>query len=547
MARFSKQFIKELNLKENILDLISAHVPLQQRGKYHVGLCPFHNEKTPSFTVSTERNSFYCFGCHEKGSPLDFLIKYHKLGFIEAIEKLAKRQGIKLPTQKTDRIQIIFDNINKFCQEELRKNTQALQYLKSRSLSISTINFFSIGFMPMNSIKKILAVGKCSKKDLIDIGIINPQSNKNRFSNRVLIPIKNKMGYTVGYGGRSLQDNIQPKYINSPETNYFKKGELIYGLDNISNQKHLILVEGYMDVIGLYEQKIQNAIAILGTSISPLHIEKLIKIASRVTICFDGDVAGNKAAYKAALLCLPFLGPFCQFDILQLPNEHDPDSYTREYGRENFIAKLKRCSSIYDIIYQNILGDNKLETAQEKSKFRHEIMQLSSKIKDKDFKNEFITGGIKLIREGIIVDQINFESQSSWVDQLIQNIVKYPKFLHQLELIEKQQLITLESNQRDLLIVKFMSKAILEKQIITSSNLLEECKNDRTLKKLKSLLENPTTLSEEEQFSEFKRGIEKINKIELNEEKSKLLAQSKIRSLTKTERDRLLEIIDQTK
>ena len=315
-----QDFIDDLVQRIDVVEVIGNRIEIKKAGKEYKGLCPFHTEKTPSFTVSQDKGFYHCFGCGAHGTALGFLIDFDRLTFIEAIEELAKIAGIMIPKTRQDRsdslknksLQNLLLELTSHYITNLSKSKKAIEYLKTRGIDGKTAKKFSIGFSK-NSWDEVLKKFGTSEKNianLYDCGLTVKKDDGgyyDRFRNRIMFPIKNFKGNVVGFGGRII-DEGEPKYLNSPETQLFKKGELLYGLfeskEFLRSSNHVILVEGYTDVISLANNGFKNSLSTLGTATTDTHIKKAFRFADKITFCFDGDDAGKKAAWKACEICL---------------------------------------------------------------------------------------------------------------------------------------------------------------------------------------------------------------------------------------------------
>ena len=316
-GRISQHFIDDLLARTDVVDVIDSLVPLKKKGANYSACCPFHNEKTPSFTVSQDKQFYHCFGCGVSGSAIGFLMDYSHLDFVEAVEELASRAGVEVvreqgivndkPKRDLSPLLQLNEDASQFYQQQLRSHKtsqRASEYLKGRGLSGETAKTFQLGYAPTGWDNLMLALGKTegSLADLRELGLIVSNDNKktyDRFRERIMFPIRNKRGQTIGFGGR-VMDDAEPKYLNSPETPLFHKGREVYGLFEAlkasSKLQRLLLVEGYLDVISLYQQGITNSVAALGTAITREHIDLLFRSVSELVICMDGDSAGQKAS-----------------------------------------------------------------------------------------------------------------------------------------------------------------------------------------------------------------------------------------------------------
>ncbi len=362
-GRIPEQFIDDLVSRTDIVDLIETYLPLRKAGKEFQTLCPFHGEKTPSFTVSREKQFYHCFGCGVHGTAIGFLMAYRNLEFLEAVEELADTAGMEVPrdthiqkTSNTKEIFQILEHAEVFYKRQLRTaqaKEKAITYLKKRGISGETAKVFGIGFAPggwrnllEDMTKNITTEEKLEKSGLI----IKKESSGyyDRFRDRIIFPIHDKRGRVLGFGGRVI-DEGEPKYLNSPETEVFHKGTELYGLKQAVASGHLeslIVVEGYMDVVALYQFGIKNCVATLGTAVTSAHLDKLFRHSAKIIFCFDGDKAGKRAAWKGLELSLTKLQGSRQVEFCFLPDGHDPDSAVREFGADGFFS----ASKVYGLI-----------------------------------------------------------------------------------------------------------------------------------------------------------------------------------------------------
>ena len=395
-GRFSKQLLARLNQSIDIVQTISKHVQLKRNGNRYLGLCPFHNEKTPSFVVTPDKKMFYCFGCHEHGGVIDFTMKINQLSFPETIHQLAKEAGITIESNESSDYEC-FDKLTHWCQKNLIKQNTILQQLKDRDLDEHCIKTFKIGFMPSIQPSSLCKLLNCKPETLISIGITNNLNNTNRFRQRIIFPICDAYGQVIAFGGRSINTNQLPKYINSPETKHFKKNSVIYNKHNAKKQGAIILVEGYMDVIKLHRHGFKSAVALMGTSFNEERIQNLLSSTRKLYICYDGDAAGQTATNKISLMCLKFLGPDCEIFIIRLSANQDPDSYIDNYGNDAFNQKIMNAKSLSEDIMMQATKTYPLNDTINKSRFKQYFIKLSESIKDTIFKKDFKALGFKIL------------------------------------------------------------------------------------------------------------------------------------------------------
>ncbi|HEY0721641.1 MAG TPA: DNA primase [Gammaproteobacteria bacterium] len=356
-GRIPQNFIDDLLARADIVEIIDARVPLKKAGRDFVACCPFHNEKTPSFSVSPSKQFYHCFGCGAHGTAIGFLMEYDHLEFVEAIKELAKHLGVPMPetreltpAEQSRRVQEenIYDVLAeaaRFYQAQLRHHPQAPQaidYLKNRGLSGEIAKEFAIGYAPTGWNNLLQALGQPRLKLLIDAGlVIEKEDGKyyDRFRERIMFPIRDRRGRVIGFGGRVLGDGT-PKYLNSPETAVFHKGRELYGLyearQSVKDWSRVLVVEGYMDTVALAQYGIHNVVATLGTAVTPEHLDLLFRNTSEVVFCFDGDRAGRQAAWRGLENALPAMHDGRQVRFIFLPEGEDPDTLVRRIGADEF-------------------------------------------------------------------------------------------------------------------------------------------------------------------------------------------------------------------
>lgn len=375
-GRIPQNFIDDLLARVNIVDIIDGRVKLKKAGKNYSGLCPFHQEKSPSFSVSPDKQFYYCFGCGAGGNAIGFLMEYERLDFPQAVEEVAKLVGVDVPREAqidsktpSQRAQLdILDQISAYYEEMLKghsDNQRAISYLTHRGLSGKVAKFFSLGYAPpgWSNLLQRFADSNQKKALLEESGMLihneEKQSHYDRFRDRIMFPIRDVRGRVVAFGGRVLGDE-KPKYLNSPETDTFHKSRELYGLYEARKltQKltRIVIVEGYMDVISLTQFGITYAVATLGTAATAQHLERLFKTVSEVIFCFDGDAAGRKAAQRALETTLPVIRDGLQARFMFLPEGEDPDSLVRSEGKEGFEARLDEALPFSEFFFKS-LGD----------------------------------------------------------------------------------------------------------------------------------------------------------------------------------------------
>jgi DNA primase len=382
-----QDFIQQLLGRVDIVEVVGRHVQLRRAGANFLGLCPFHGEKSPSFTVSPSKQFYHCFGCGAHGSAIGFLMEHAGLGYVDAIRDLARDAGLAVPevgradaaeaarqAARQGDLTRLMTEVARFYRERLRDTTRAIEYLKGRGMTGEMAARFGIGYAPAQWRALEAMTGDYDGPALLDAGLVidnrdeSGQSRRyDRFRDRIMFPIRNARAQIVGFGGRVI-DSGEPKYMNSPETAVFSKGREIYGVfesrEGIRRENCVVVVEGYMDVVMLACHGVDNAVATLGTATTADHLRKLVRLADRLVFAFDGDAAGRKAAWRALETSLPFVADDRRIDFLFLPAEHDPDSFVREQGASAWRDRLNRTTSLSEHLISSLVSELDLEQAE---------------------------------------------------------------------------------------------------------------------------------------------------------------------------------------
>ena len=378
MARIPENFVQDLLARTDLVELIDARVPLKKTGRNYSACCPFHQEKTPSFTVAPDKQFYYCFGCGASGNAVGFLMEYEHMNFPEAVKQLASRAGMEVPEsrpetaadkQRKDRLQSLYDLLSRaerFYSQQLRQapeKQKAVSYLKNRGLSGEIAKTFAIGFAPPGYDNLItgLSLTESALEQALTAGLLVRREDTGRvydkFRDRIIFPIRDSRGRTIGFGGRVLGDG-KPKYLNSPETPVFHKGQELYGLwewrQSRDRSDRLYVVEGYMDVIALTQHGVPNVVATLGTATTEDHARKLFRQVNEVILCFDGDKAGVRAAWRALESLLPALDDGKQVRFLFLPDGEDPDTLVRTQGPEALRALTDQADTLSTYLFRHL-------------------------------------------------------------------------------------------------------------------------------------------------------------------------------------------------
>ena len=397
MALIPQSFIADLLNRVDIVDVVGQHVKLKKAGANYQGLCPFHSEKSPSFSVSPTKQFYHCFGCGAHGSAISFLMEYSGLGYVDAIEDLARSAGLDVPreertandvarAQQAMALSEVMSSAADWYRQQLKGNTRAVEYLKGRGLTGEIAKRYALGYAPDGWQGLEAVFGPYTNdevaKTLVEGGLLIqgeqsegvPVKRYDRFRDRIMFPIRNPKGQTIGFGGRIL-DQGEPKYLNSPETPLFSKGNTLYGLfearQAIRAQEYVLVCEGYMDVVALAQLGFPNAVATLGTACTANHVRMLLRQTDKVVFSFDGDSAGQRAAQRALEACLPLMSDDKEIRFLFLPTEHDPDSYVRAYGATAFEKVIKEAMSISSFFFKVVSEDHELTTPEGRAHTHH--------------------------------------------------------------------------------------------------------------------------------------------------------------------------------
>jgi DNA primase len=391
-GRIPKEFIDQLLSRVDIVDVIGARVPLKKAGREYMACCPFHNEKTPSFTVSPTKQFYHCFGCGVHGSAISFLMEYEHLEYVEAIEALARTAGVPVPREGADdapkrkrtdqNLYALMEDAAVWFQSQLKQSPAALEYLQQRGLSEAVSARFGLGYSPAGWDNLGKKLGHYGESKLLASGMsIRNEVGRvyDRFRERIMFPIRDRRGRAIGFGGRVL-GNETPKYLNSPETEIFHKGAELYGLfearSHTRKLERLLVVEGYMDVIALAQYDITYAVATLGTATTPEHIRQLLRLVPEVVFCFDGDRAGRDAAWRALENALPELRDDKEIRFLFLPQGEDPDTQIRRIGKEAFEMGLASALALSDYLLAGLKGQFNISTREGKARLLSEGLKL---------------------------------------------------------------------------------------------------------------------------------------------------------------------------
>ena len=390
-------FIQDLLARVDIVDLVDGYVPLKKAGANYAACCPFHNEKSPSFTVSPTKQFYHCFGCGAHGTAIGFVMEYQGLGFVDAVKELASRAGMQVPEsegrglkdEKPGQTRTLIDLMARAAQyykEQLKASPRAIEYCKKRGLSGEVAARFGLGYAPdgWQNLQAVFPDYNADELKLAGLVIENDAGRRyDRFRDRLMIPIINQKGEIIAFGGRII-DQGEPKYLNSPETPLFEKGREVFGLPQarqaLRDTDTAIVTEGYMDVIALAQNGVGNAVATLGTATTATHVTKLLRQVDRIVFCFDGDNAGRKAAWRALENSLEALADNKRLGFVFLPQDEDPDSYIRSYGKAEFDRLVQQAMPLSDFLLRELAQRCDLTSSEGKAQLIYEAKPLLLKL-----------------------------------------------------------------------------------------------------------------------------------------------------------------------
>ncbi|WP_295550425.1 DNA primase [Limnohabitans sp. Rim8] len=415
-----QSFIQELLSRVDVVDIVGKYVQLKKGGANFMGLCPFHGEKSPSFSVSPTKQFFHCFGCGKNGNAIGFLMEHAGMTFIEAVKDLAQQTGMQVPEEqqspedraraaaakaKQDSLSDVLEKAGEAYRDQLKITPHAIDYLKGRGLSGQIAKRFGLGYAPEGWRSLASIFPKYDDPLLAESGlvIVNEEDDKryDRFRDRIMFPIRNIKGECIGFGGRVIGSGT-PKYLNSPETPVFHKGRELYGLyearEALHSAGYVLVTEGYMDVVALAQLGFANAVATLGTACTPEHVQKLFRFTDSVVFSFDGDSAGRRAARKALDGALPYATDVRSIKFLFLPDEHDPDSYVREFGQDAFAEQIKQAMPLSRFLIEAASAECDLQTAEGRARLSSQARPLWQLLPEGALKQQLLSELAQLIQ-----------------------------------------------------------------------------------------------------------------------------------------------------
>jgi len=441
MPFIDRDFINDLSDRVDIVGLINKRVPLKKAGKDYKACCPFHEEKTPSFTVVPNKQIFHCFGCGESGGAIDFIKKFDHLDFVEAVEVLASESGISVVYDQNvkpvdtrfKRYRELMSEVNEYYQIQLKcsvAKARAVDYAKKRGISGTIAKRFELGYAPpgWSNLHEHHKTDGEKLLDLDTLGMLVAKKDKegdyyDRFRDRLMFPIHNAKGNVIGFGGRVLSDKDNPKYLNSPETPLFSKSKELYGLYHCRKHSrkidYILVVEGYMDVIALHQHGITTAVATLGTATTPAHLQTLIRATDTIVFCFDGDKAGRAAAWKALQISLPAMTAGLMIKFLLLPDGEDPDTLIQSESVKAFSRRIEKAQTLSSFLFDHIKSEVPFETIEGKTLFLERASSHINLVTYSVYRQQLIEGLSQVIGQDVshvekVINQNEYSEQPTY-------------------------------------------------------------------------------------------------------------------------------------
>ncbi len=528
--KYPKEYLDEIKLRLKVSQIVSKSVQLKKRGKEFIGLSPFKNEKSPSFTVNDEKEFYHCFSSGEHGNIFDFLMKTKSIGFGEAVKILAAEAGMQpyrfsnFDKKKDLRFQTyknIYKEYSDYFYKELfdPNNKEALDYLNKRSLDKNTIEEFKIGYVPWKNNFYQNLLKKYSEEDINLTGLYykHDKSGKyiDRFNSRIIFPVNNISGDPIAFGGRIIKESKLAKYINSPETEFYKKGSMIFNLDKAkacrSETNEVIIVEGYIDVVSVYSKGIKNVIANSGTALTDRQINIIWKFFSNPIICLDGDKSGQDAALRIAEKLFPIINEENKIYFSIMPEGNDPDDYIKQNGKENFLSLLKEKTIIQNYIWNYHLTKIDRNNPFEVSKFEKEIKKMCYLIKDETLKKYVLEDFLEKIKKltPIQSKRGNYESFQKYKNKQNYQILNETKTLHK----KNSHFSKIQIKEFSILFIMINYPQIVLKKVEDISKIIFLSEKNESLKKIiiSSLLEGDNREKIQSKIStDYKKLIEEI-------------------------------------
>ncbi|EDP45763.1 DNA primase [Rickettsiella grylli] len=576
IAPIPQEFINELLARVDIVQLIDARVPLRKKGKNYIACCPFHSEKTPSFTVTPEKQFYYCFGCAISGNAFNFLMDYEKLSFLEAVSILAESLGMEIPHaakqqevyKDSANLYTLLEEVAQFYANERQQNKTVRYYLKQRNLSDEIMTQFRLGYAPLGW-DTLLKAFKKETERLLTVGLLIKKSKGqgyyDRFRDRVLFPIRDRKGRVIGFGGRTVTQG-EPKYLNSPETLLFHKGKELYGLYEVfQHNRHverILVVEGYMDVLALFQAGFPFAVATLGTAMSRDQLSRLMSHTQEIIFCFDGDSAGKKAAWRVLEQSLALLTDGYIFRFLCLPHGEDPDSFIQKKGADEFMTFMEQAQSLTEFLFSGLLAQVDITQLEGKARLAKLAVPLIEKVTQGIMQYKLFEQLARLVNIDVMtlkkitthttnhplktmqkkINPVSKVNRFSPMRLAIALLIQFPHIAQSLSDKQCQILNTLKLPGSDLLVQLF--SVIKQQPELTSAMLLEYWRDDEVhYKILKQLMGYSITIPKSGVQAEFDDLLKFLKKSVIENQIDNLLQQGKQTGLNVQEKKQLYHLM----
>ncbi|MFK7888236.1 MAG: DNA primase [Gammaproteobacteria bacterium] len=568
MSRIPQHFIDEVVARTDIVEIITSRVPLKKAGREFKACCPFHDEKSPSFTVSPSKQFYHCFGCGEHGTAIGFLMAYERLAFVEAIEELAGALGMEVPTEVTknrpsDDLYQLLGRAADYYQHALKDHGDAIEYLKNRGVTGEIAKVFGIGFAPDTWDAVMKALKDAEVPRLVAAGLIKARDDNSgyydRFRGRIMFPIRDHRGRCVAFGGRAMSDN-GPKYLNSPETDVFHKGRELYGLyearQSRTDLSQLLVVEGYMDVVGLAQYGVRNAVATLGTATTVDHLKRLFRIANEVIFAFDGDRAGRKAAWRALNMSLSEIRDGRQIRFLFLPDGEDPDSMIREEGETAFRERLSNATPLSEFLLDHLASEVDTTSMDGLARMAELSRPLIAQIPQGVYR-DMLTARVAE-RIGLTSDQLADHVPASPVRQkapprrsrpsrqrtplvgrAISLLLHYPATAENAELPDNLSYTAIPGAD----VLTTLLEQLRESPHLNTAAILERWREHKFFERLNDLASAEMLMNAKQAVAELNGLLTKLSEHETDQRREELLAKSRESGLSETEKSELAELL----
>lgn len=565
MHSIPRTFIDELITRCDLIELIDARVPLKKAGQQYTACCPFHSEKSPSFHVSPIKQVYYCFGCGASGNVISFLMNYERLDFPTAIEVLAAQAGMDIP-RSTENISkrpkpaadlyTLLDSSAKYYQQQLAAHPIAIEYLKQRGMTGETAKKFRVGYAPAGWDHLLKHQGIQQSNALLAVGLLSEndqQRRYDRFRNRILFPIRDQRGRIIGFGGRVIQPNDTPKYLNSPETPVFQKSKELYGLYEAQQVHHnlprILVVEGYMDVVMLAQHGIDYAVATMGTATTPQHLQRLMSLTNEIIFCFDGDAAGQKAGWRALETALPLLKSGTDIRFLLLPPGEDPDSIVRKEGKDGFTARIQHATSLSDFFFNQLIAESDLSQIHGRAKLANLAHPLIQQIPDQVFQHLMLDRLSQLVRMDI--SQLKKDNKRYVPSPSPKAAPLSPMRLTILLLLQNPALAQTVKNRELLQTLTLRGSALLNELLalltdnltLTTGAILEHWRNQTEYEQLSQLAVQVHHVPEKGIPAEFQSLLERLIQLDRQQRIEELLLKAQQGLLEEEEKPLLQKLI----